>query len=544
MNLNSNSPKPKHRFNFALALLAWGSISLGQYLYHLKNPQLGPTIELEKYLVLFVILLLFSYAKNKTLRFLSLSFILIFSFFQWSHISYYGTRTFPHEIWLFFTQMGEITGTLKEELYHVILPLALTLPPVIGIYWLNRRWSQALKSLPLVSFLFIFYFAYNPARTYITGNTWGRQPSVQEFDGVSAYLSLSYFLGRILPAKVSASEGNEKLQLTRKAVAPKDANIIFVLGESLTPNHMSLFGYERQTTPYLESLKDDPNFTYKKAISSGVSTDISVALFFNNTYGLGGTGHIFTGEHCLFKLARSQGFETRFLSTQSTQQLRYINASICPKYIQTLKSLEQINPENTDPNAADDMHLVRELKKLNLSEKKGQFTVLHMRGTHGPFNLRYPAEFGKFVPKDAATTERVGHYDNGVAYFDHFMQELIAEVKTYKNPTLVVYVSDHGEGLGEEGVWGHGSLNTISSTIPLLVYQHNMQDERAQLPKLPTHFNVSLLMSEFLGHQFNRSSSEQFRKFEVLGNDIDGFAGQMVLDINENGEITKQTVVQ
>ena len=529
--------------NLVLTCISWGAITLGQWIYHAANPSLAPSLTTEKYVVLFLILLLFSFSRNRTIRFLALSFIPIFSFFQWTHISYYGTRVFPHEIWLAFTQTGEIIGTLKEELHHMALPLVLTMPAISLIYWLNNKWQNQIRKLPMVSFLFIFYFIYNPARTFITNNTWGRQPSIQEFDGVNTYLSLSYFLGRILPGKLLASESDKKeANITRVKGDTKDLNILFVLGESLTPNHMSLYGYERDTTPYLKSISGDPNFTYMEALSSGVSSDIAVAMFFNNTYGLGGTKYIFSGENCLFNLALKQGYETKFYSTQSSQQLRYINSSICPKYINDMKSLDDIDPDIIDPNAADDMHLIKELRKMDMGSKKNQFVVLHMRGTHGPFNLRYPAEFAKFAPIDAPTSNRSGHYDNGVAYFDHFFKELLAEVKTFDTPTLVVYVSDHGEGLGEEGVWGHGSLNLISATTPLLIYKHKLPDLEVQLPKIPTHFNVSLLISEMLGFEFNYKSSSQFENYEILGNDIDGFAGRMLLKI-EDGKITEQKVL-
>lgn len=532
----------KALYNIGLGGIAFGLTIVTQYLYHLNASQLAPAIELKKYIILGIFFLIFSFSKSSKLRLVSLSFVLFFSFFQWSHISYYGTRVFPHEIWLMFTQMGEIVGTLKEELHHLVIPFLLCAPSIGFIYWLNRKWDTKLVKIPFVSFLFIFYFTYNPIRTYVSGNTWGRQPSIQEFDGVNTYLSLSYFLGRILPGKISGGSGADSLEVVGVKGKPKDINILMILGESLTPNHMSLYGYKRETTPYLETLATDPNFIFTRALSSGVSSDIAVAMFFNNTYGLGGTKYIFSGENCLFNLARQQGYSTKFYSTQSSQQLRYINSSICPKYVQDMKSLEDIDPEIEDSNAADDMFLVKELKEMDMGSKKKQFVTLHMRGTHGPFNLRYPAEFGKFVPKDAPTTERVGHYDNGVAYFDHFMKNLIAEVKTFETPTLVVYVSDHGEGLGEQGVWGHGSLNEISATTPYLLYKHKMDNVEFELPKLPTHLNVSLLMSELLGFKFNFKSNEQFKDYEILGNDIDGYAGRMLLQIKD-GEIINQQII-
>ena len=369
MSLKDLFHKYKLVFNIALASISWVLIVVTQKVYHLQAAQLAPRLTTEKFVILWIILLIFTFSKKSFLRYLSLSFILFFAFFQWSHISYYGTRVFPHEIWLMFTQMGEIVGTLKEELHHLLIPLLLCAPSIGLIYWLNKKWDKKLVKIPFVSFLFIFYFAYNPIRTYVSGNTWGRQPSIQEFDGVNTYLSLSYFLGRILPGKISGGNGVDGLEVVVEKGEHKDINILMILGESLTPNHMSLYGYERETTPYLETLASDPNFIFTRALSSGVSSDIAVAMFFNNTYGLGGTKYIFSGENCLFNLARQQGYSTKFYSTQSSQQLRYINSSICPKYIQDMKSLEDIDPEIEDSNAADDMFLVKELKEMDMGSK-------------------------------------------------------------------------------------------------------------------------------------------------------------------------------
>src|SRR5690606_38779288 len=106
-------------------------------------------------------------------------------------------------IWLFFTQFHEITGALKEDALHILVPLLFTLVPLaLG--------HLAHKKIPThfhwrgMEILFCLYLIYNPARTFITGNTWGRQPSTRELTGMNAYLTWSYFMGKILPHKLSA----------------------------------------------------------------------------------------------------------------------------------------------------------------------------------------------------------------------------------------------------------------------------------------------------------------------------------------------------
>src|SRR5690606_5580758 len=119
----------------------------------------------------------------------------------------------------------------------------------------------------------------------------------------------SYFLGKILPSKLSkdkieeATNTSTGLNFIGKEASKWD-KIIFILGESLTPNQMELFGYERSTTPFLVSIKDSPNFFYRRALGGGVSTDIAVAFLLNLGYGDAGSFKAATGNHCLFKLAK------------------------------------------------------------------------------------------------------------------------------------------------------------------------------------------------------------------------------------------------
>lgn len=92
--------------------------------------------------------------------------------------------------------------------------------------------------------------------------------------------------------------------------------------------------------------------------------------------------------------------------------------------------------------------------------------VLHQIGNHGPaYYRRYPPEFKRFEPaceSDALHTctqqEIVNAYDNALLYTDHVLAQLIAFLETQRGRYDVglIYVSDHGESLGEKGLFLHG----------------------------------------------------------------------------------------
>ncbi len=481
-----------------------------------------------------------TFIREKSLRLIFLNFILVLNFFQMSHLSYFGTQILPFEIWLLFAEIGEINGTLLGEPVHLIIPFLLTLLPVVaGILLLKK--IEPKKLVPYFGWLFVVYFLYNPARTFVTGNSWGRQPSVEHLGGFNVYLSLSYFTGKILPHKLtSAAEESRNsstdLEFSGKSVANWD-KVIVILGESHTPHMMSLFGYPKETTPYLLSLKGRPDFFSTIGLSAGVSTDISVAFFMNLGFGKAGSRKAAQGKHCLLKLARDNGFKTHFWSTQSRQQLRYIAPYICHSSLDSFRSLEDVDPEFENEEAASDLKLLSGLEEVFKSGGKN-FLVLHQRGSHSPWQYRYSKESEKFqaYPND----DRSHHYENSMLEFDRFWRELDQFLSRSKERVLVVYVSDHGESVGKKGRWGHGFLDTDAFEVPVIIrsYGRNLESIFPQKPGLLTHYNVGLLIGSELGYDFNQSPDSLPEDFEIYGNDIDGFAGRAKVKFDKDSTYT------
>lgn len=500
----------------------------------------------EKVLIFFLFFFLATFIKNSTARFLFLSFIVILNVGQMAHLSYFGTQILPAEYYLLFTQIGEIKGTIKEELYHILIPLMFTLIPLTVIYLAQRKLRPQFQFRFMV-WVFVLYFIYNPVRTYLTGHTWGRQPSTRELSGMNVYLTFSYFMGRILPLKLSGNskfEPNSSTALTlQNGTKSQWDKVILIVGESLSPHHMQLFGYDKQTTPFLNSQKDQKNFYFTKGLSSGVSTDISLAFFFNIAYGSSGAMKASKGDHCLIKLAKAQAFSTHFLSVQSEEQLRYISPYICTSSLDDYRSLEVIDPKNSDPNAAVDRNLLPEFKKI-LNEDKSQFIVLHQRGSHAPWNLRFTKEAEKFSGKDYSDP-RIADYDNSVFEFDLFWKEFDEIVKPLNKKILVIYFSDHGEGLGEGGVWGHGALHKLSFEIPIIIRSYNKElpTNTNSLPQYATHYNIGLFLAETLGLVPNQKSNEVIKDYVIYGNDIDGLAGQAQINFNSDGSYDFKTSI-
>ncbi|WPU65804.1 phosphoethanolamine transferase [Peredibacter starrii] len=521
--------------HLGLALVFFVLTLAQQYLFYWVKDIHIVWLTFGKYFGVFAILLAATFISNKFLRYLFLSFVMILNAFQMGHLSYYGTQLLPNEIYLLLTQFNEVQGTLLVELHHVFIPLLFTIVPCL-LGWFAFKNSKELYKVKYLGLIFCLYFIYNPIRTFVTGNTWGRQPSTRELAGMNVYLAFSYFSGKILPHKLMGNNQLDaksvsldlKLQNERQAKWDK---VIFILGESLTPNHMELFGYERSTTPFLKSISQDPNFFYSRALSSGVSTDIAVAFLLNMGFGPAGSIKAAKGEHCLFKLAKKQKYTTHFLSIQSAEQLRYIAPYLCAASLDEYKTLEDISPQTVNHQAALDRDLLPSLKAM-LDKPEKQFIMLHQRGSHAPWELRFSPESNVFKGSN-----KVDHYDNSVVEFDTFMKEFHSIVKNSKQSVLVVYVSDHGEALGEGGNWGHGALIPASWEVPFLAMSFNAElpAEMKTVQKNVTHYNLSLLLSKELGYAINQDAIKPVENYVIFGNDIDGFAGQVEVQFKDDG---------
>ena len=97
-----------------------------------------------------------------------------------------------------------------------------------------------------------------------------------------------------------------------KSGSPKIKNIILIMGESASASHFSVFGYDRNTSPFLNLLKNEKGAIVGKTYSGGLFTAISLPMFFNSIPYPNRMQQIAKGDTNLFNLAKNQGFQTFF----------------------------------------------------------------------------------------------------------------------------------------------------------------------------------------------------------------------------------------
>ena len=158
--------------------------------------------------------------------------------------------------------------------------------------------------------------------------------------------------------------------------------------------------------------------------------------------------------------------------------------------------------------------LLAGLKEQILSSKKNKiFIVLHTSTSHGPtYSKKYPASFEAFKPVcdqvelgNCSQSELINAYDNTIVYTDYILHQLINDLKQLEGyKSAMMFVSDHGESLGEKNLYMHGIPLSIAPKeqyeIPFIVWVSDSSTQLKPNTQLTQHhvFHSAL---NFLGMQ-------------------------------------------
>ena len=232
--------------------------------------------------------------------------------------------------------------------------------------------------------------------------------------------------------------------------------IILVVGEAARADRFSLNGYVRETNPLL---KKEDVISFTDVFSCGTATAYSLPCMFSH----------FDRSDFDVEEARNTDNLLDVLTHAGVHVLWRDNNSDSKgvadsDVFEDFRSPE-VNPV-CDPECRD-VGMLAGLSSYIEGESDGDIViVLHQMGNHGPaYYKRYPSSFEKFTPVcqtnqlENCTDIEIGNaYDNAILYTDYFLEEVITFLKTYDShfQTAMYYMSDHGESLGENGLYLHG----------------------------------------------------------------------------------------
>jgi len=249
--------------------------------------------------------------------------------------------------------------------------------------------------------------------------------------------------------------------------------LIFIVGEAARAANFSLQGYGRDTNPRLA--KEDVIY-FKDMTSCGTLTNISVPCMFSSSDRKDFNVNDAQFTQNLLDLLAASGYDLLWRENDSSCK------DVCDR-VPTEDMVAIGNRKYCFVGYCQDGALIDGLKGKLSAIRKNTVIVLHTMGSHGPsYYQRYPDEFKKFTPTcDTADLQNcsqeaiVNTYDNTILYTDYIISSVIDLAKQLPNLQIsVMYVSDHGESLGENNVYLHGLPYGIAPAeqthIPFLLW--------------------------------------------------------------------------
>jgi len=257
------------------------------------------------------------------------------------------------------------------------------------------------------------------------------------------------------------------------ASAARPLVIVMVVGETARAANFSLGGYARDTNPRLERRGV---FYFSDVTSCGTATAVSVPCLFSDLpraeFDLARADHRDT----VLDIVQRAGVGVEWIDNQSGCK------GVCARV--PTREAKVDHPQSCRDGECLDDALLHALSAELPRTTADRLIVLHAMGSHGPtYHRRVPPDHEVFQPIcpteriETCTREQiVNSYDNSIAYTDFVLDGLIGQLEAQRDTmdAVLLYVSDHGESLGEKGLYLHGQPYLIApeeqKRVPLLMW--------------------------------------------------------------------------
>ncbi|RDL29544.1 phosphoethanolamine transferase EptA [Photobacterium damselae] len=377
---------------------------------------------------------------------------------------------------IFETNTGEATSYLSWGLVPWFLIICVLPIVVLSLTKVMFKpfWKELLSKLisivvSVVVIAVIAGFYYKDYASLVRNHS-----EIKALLNPTNYITATYRYGRyqLVEAHMPFKHLGEDAVDTNKSGRPNV--VVMVLGEASRSMNYSLNGYKRDTNPQL-SQRDVISF--KNVQSCGTATAVSVPCMFSDM------------TRATYKptTVRHQDSVMDVLNHAGINLLWKDNDGGCKGVCDRIKHIEmtaKIDPSLCHNDSCYDQILLNKLQQFIDEQKQDTLIVIHLIGSHGPtYDDRYPAKFKHFTPTcdtsdlQNCTREQVTNtYDNSILYTDHILSQVVDILKAddkHAN-TAMVYMADHGESLGEDGIYLHGLPYSIApkeqTTVPLILW--------------------------------------------------------------------------
>lgn len=366
------------------------------------------------------------------------------------------------------TMMGNVFNTDVSEAAGLFHPGMLVYVFCLGIVpcWVLLRvkvtpppFTKRL-ALPIAVGVFTLSWAYGASQSWLWIDRYATRIG-------GMVLPWSYVVngGRYLAGNMTPRERN--LLPPAHFVSNEQKVVFLIIGESARAQNFSLYGYGRQTNPALAKAGAT---VFKNAQSCATYTTASLECIL---------AHREPGARArwepLTSYLQRHGVEVTWRTNNSGEP---------PMNVRYFERLGDLKAGCTGEACDHDEGLLRGIEsRIAESNQQRILVVFHLEGSHGPaYNTRYPSRFSIFTPvctsvqlHQCSSDELINAYDNTIVYTDFVVGQAIDILKRLQGySTSLIYVSDHGESLGEYNLYLHGAPWSIApdvqKSIPLIVW--------------------------------------------------------------------------
>lgn len=400
----------------------------------------------------------------------------------------------------------------------------------------NTRVSEASGFITIGMFLYIIIFGLLPALYIIFRKVdYGKYSTFGKSIGISllsiiamALLNINNVLwidrnatkvgSLIIPWSYVANTArhfHHQMMLNRKEIILPDASfssddpavMVLVIGESARRENFSLYGYERETNPLL---KQDSVTTYI-ANASATSTTQAVKAILDHK-----------------RVEELYEILPNYMYRNGVDVVwRTANWGEPPLHIEKYRNVSKLKSEYPYADSKYDGILLEGLREeIAASTNNKLLIVIHTTTSHGPeYYKKYPAEFKQFTPvcttvemAKAKRSELINAYDNTILYTDYLLHSIIEVLRDVEDrECAMIYISDHGESLGEGNIYMHGMVSASmapkeQTEIPFIVWQGDNPRTLKSLDKVG-HYHIFHSVMDYLDME-SEFYKEEFSIFE------------------------------
>jgi lipid A ethanolaminephosphotransferase len=383
------------------------------------------------------------------------------------------------------TDVREVRDLLSWPMLAAVM-VGVVLPGV----WL---WRQPIRSVParslvgrqlgvgLVAFLValgVFWMSFQDIAS-LTRNHKQLRYMINPFNSLYAVTLLT--VGQATQATKPLQAIGEDAKLLQAPTSEANAPlVVLILGETARAANFGLGGYARDTTPQLREIQAQGDLVYFADVKScGTSTQTSVPCMFSH---LGKSAYESSKARYegLLDVLQRAGLAVLWLDNQSGCK------GVCDRVPNVVTTALKVPEFCASGECLDEVmlyELPKQLAALDPAKRaQGTVVVMHQMGSHGPaYYKRSPTVMKPFQPECSSHALQncppehiVNAYDNSIVYTDHFIAKTVKWLQAQSRPTALLYLSDHGESLGERGLYLHGMPYSLApkeqTHVPMLVW--------------------------------------------------------------------------